>query len=286
MIKKISTSILALASVLVLFSACKKEYESIESIDKAKIEAYIRQNNLNMIKDSLGFYYQVIEQGTGSPLLNKDSVFYVTRVKSLSGNSYYTPPNFSAESTYLGYVKPDAYRTALYAINRGGKVRLIVPSHLAYGKNGSGIIPPNEIIVTDLEVFPYTKQWEMDDRIINDFLTANKLIGVKHPSRVYYIISQEGTGTVVDASSTITVKYKGRYLNGTVFDQTVDDASRTADLNDYISGWKKVLVGMKKGTKVRIFVPSDLAYGVSGNESIPPNTVLDFDIELVDVVNQ
>lgn len=284
MSKKIATYIFALAGILVLFSSCKKEYESIESIDDAKIQAYIKKNNLDMTKDPSGFYYHVVTPGTGAAMLNKDSVFFNTDVKSLSGTSYYPPVAFSAQSTYLGYINPVAYRTALHAINRGGKVQVILPSYMAYGKNGDKVVPPNEVIVTDLEVYPYTTQWQMDDRIINDFLTANKLTAVKYPSRVYVIVSQEGTGTVVEAASNLTVKYKGRYLNGTIFDQS--DAWTTY-LYQAIRGWEKTLIGMKKGTKLRMFVPSDLAYGPNPNPEtgIPPNAILDFDVELTDVVN-
>lgn len=274
----------ALLTTLVVFNSCKKEYESIDSIDDGKIQAYLKQNNVPAIKDPSGYYYQVLEQGNGGVMLNKDSVFYNLSVKSLAGATYYAPLQYSNEGSYLGYLKPDSYRNALYAINRGGKVRVIVPSYLAYGKNGFGVIPSNEVLVTEISVYPETKQWQIDDRLINEFIAAKGLTMSKHASRVYFNISTTGSGEVIAANSVLTVKYKGRLLTGAQFDESgATDLVR--GLNGLIEGWQKVLVGLTKGTKLRILTPSDLAYRAAGITGIPPNSPLDFDIEIVDVKN-
>ncbi len=284
-IKNSTKYTLALLGMVLLLSSCEKEYESIENIDEAKIKAYIQQNNITAIKDPSGFYYQVLEPGTGGPLLNKDSIFYNSTVKSLTGTTYYSPAAFANEGTYLGYVNPAAYRTAMYSINRGGKVRIIVPSYLAFGKNGQDNVPPNEVIVAEISVLLEKSQYEIDDRIIRDFLTSKGLTGfTKHPSRVYQNISVVGSGAAIGSLSTITFKYKGRLLNGTQFDEsgTTDLVSTLTDLRP---GLRKVLLGVTKGTKLRIFVPSDLGYGKDAGSVIPANSILDFDIEIVDVVD-
>lgn len=287
MLKKYSLYVVALLGVLVLFNSCKKEYESIQTIDEAKIQAYLKQNNItNSVKDPSGFYYQVVDQGTGSSIQNKDSVFYNLVIKSLSGQVYYSTAADANEGTYLGYVIPEPYRTAMYAINRGGKLHVIVPSYLAYGRNGNNVVPPNEVIVADIEVFKESAQWQIDDRKIKDFIAAKGLTMTKHPSRIYYQIITQGTGVAIESSSsTVSAKYVGRYLSGTVFDQTTGDDPYTSVLGDNISGWEKILIGVKKGTKLRVLIPSDLAYGSRTDTSISPNSVLDFDIEVVDVVN-
>ncbi len=284
-IKNNTKYIFAVLAMILLLSSCEKDYESIENIDEAKIKAYIQQNNIPAIKDPSGFYYQILEQGTGGALLNKDSVFYNITVKSLTGTTYYSPTAFANQGTYLGYVNPAAYRTAMYAINRGGKVRVIVPSYLAFGKNGEGNVPPNEVVVVEISVLAEKSQIEIDDRIIRDFIAAKGLTGfTKHPSRVYQNISVAGSGATIGPLSTITVKYKGRLLSGTQFDSSSEDYKTS--LADLIAGWRKVLIGVPKGTKMRILVPSDLAYRDSRDQpSIPPYSVLDFDIEIVDVVD-
>jgi FKBP-type peptidyl-prolyl cis-trans isomerase len=219
-------------------------------------------------------------------MLNKDSVFYNSTITSLSGTSYYTPTAYSNDGNYLGYVTPTPYRLALSHINRGGKVRIFIPSYLGFGKNGSGPIPGNEVIIADISVYPETTQWQLDDKIITDFLAEKGITAVKHPSRVYYQVNQAGTGTTpIEASSTVTVKYTGRLLTGTVFDKTEADSTYEAVLSQQIISWRKVLIGFTKGTKLRIFAPSDLSYGTLGRDIIPPNSILDFDIEIVEVEN-
>ncbi len=283
--KKLTIYSLALLGIAILFNSCKKDYESIESIDDAKIQAYIKQNNLTMTKDPSGFYYQVLTTGTGAPLLNKDSVFYKLAIKSLTGTTYYTSPTYGNEGTYVGYATPSSYRMALVGINRGSKVRVILPSYLAYGKNGNAAIPSNEVLVSELSTYTETAQWQIDDKTITNFLTAKGLTATKSSNRVYYKVGTLGSGIPIDIGSTVTVKYTGRLLDGTVFDQTTGDATLAyAATGGVIKGWD-VLFGMSKGTKVRIFIPSDLAYGTSGSGAISPNSVLDFDIEIVDVTN-
>lgn len=289
--KKLSLYTFALLGVLLLLNSCKKEYETIQSIDEAKIQAYIKQNNLNMTKDPSGFYYQVLTQGTGAPLAYKDSVFYNLEVKSLSGQSYIVPSAYNNDGTYLGYLNPTSYRTALLGVNRGSKVRIILPSYLGYGKNGYGTVPSNEVIVSEITTYPQTTQWQLDDVRILNFLNANNITAVKSPRRVYYKVLEAGTGNSIDISSTLTLKYTGRLLNGTVFDQTTGTAYLVSQLQSLIKGWE-VLLGMQKGAKIRIFIPSDLGYGLSaqtdpytGKTTIPASSILDFDIEVIDVTN-
>ena len=284
-IKNTKKYTLALVGMIVLLSSCEKEYESIESIDEAKIKAYIQQNNIPALKDPSGFYYQVLEQGTGGPLLDKDSVFYNSTIKSLTGTTFYSPTEYASQSTYLGYVNPAAYRTAMLSINRGGKVRVIVPSYLAFGKNGQDNVPSNEVLVAEISVLPDRRQIELDDRMIREFLAAKGLTGfTKTPSRVYKNVSVLGTGAAITDNSTIKVKYKGRLLNGTQFDAS-PEPSMESIITNLIVGWQKVLLGVPNGTKMRIFIPSDLGYGRRADSGLPINSVLDFDIEIVDVVN-
>lgn len=295
MLKKYTLYYFALLGIMVLFNACDKEYESIESVDDAKIQTYIKQNNLTMTKDPTGFYYQVLEPGTGNVVLNKDSIFFNLNGQSLSGTTYFATSQYTNEGTYLGYISPDSYRLALQGIKRGGKVRVILPSYLAYGKNGSGSIPSNEIISTTINVLPENSQREIDDKLIRDFLTAKGINNaVKSANGIYYVISSLGTGTTADIASTVATKYTGRFLTGSVFDQTSGDVSYSFLMNDVnvISGWRKGLLGYSKGTKIRLFIPSHLAYGTedsrnqqTGVISIPKNSVLDFDIEITDVTN-
>lgn len=88
----------------------------------------------------------------------------------------------------------------------------------------------------------------------------------------------------VTDSSTVTVHYTGRLLNGRIFDSSEQRGEPAQfKVGGLITGWKEALKKMKKGDKWRVFIASDLAYGDRGNNAIPGGSGLIFDIHLIDV---
>ncbi|MGR5141206.1 FKBP-type peptidyl-prolyl cis-trans isomerase [Photobacterium sp. DNB23_23_1] len=101
-------------------------------------------------------------------------------------------------------------------------------------------------------------------------------------SGLQYLVLQDGTGSVhPKASDKVTVHYHGTLLNGTVFDSSVERGETIQfGLNQVIKGWTEGVQLMVEGEKTRFFVPADLAYGNRAIGSIPPGSVLIFDVEL------
>ena len=101
-------------------------------------------------------------------------------------------------------------------------------------------------------------------------------------SGLQYLVLQEGTGTVhPKASDKVTVHYHGTLLDGTVFDSSVERGETIQfGLNQVIKGWTEGVQLMVEGEKTRFFVPAELAYGNRAIGSIPPGSVLIFDVEL------
>jgi hypothetical protein len=99
---------------------------------------------------------------------------------------------------------------------------------------------------------------------------------------VYFQMLKIGTGDYVSVNDTVTVFYKGWLLkDGSVFDQTKDKPA-TFPLKRLIKGWQIAVPECKVGGKIRIFIPSGLAYNIrSRSKDIPPNSVLVFDIEVI-----
>ena len=97
------------------------------------------------------------------------------------------------------------------------------------------------------------------------------------------IVLTEGTGdTSPSATDTVEVHYTGWLLDGTKFDSSVDRGSpSTFRLNGVIAGWTEGVALMKVGEKRKFIIPADLAYGSKGRPSIPPDSTLVFDIELL-----
>lgn len=118
------------------------------------------------------------------------------------------------------------------------------------------------------------------------FLEANKAKeGVKTtPSGLQYSVKTEGTGKQPNAKSTVTVHYEGRLIDGTVFDSSIKRGEPvTFKLDGVIKGWTEGLQLMKEGGEYTLYIPAELAYGDKGNPSIPPNSVLVFDVKLIKV---
>ncbi len=124
-------------------------------------------------------------------------------------------------------------------------------------------------------------QSEVDRRLIQEHLAANNITAEEHPSGIFYVISVEGTGSNPAPNATVTVKYRGTLLDGSVFDQTLGSQTATFALAGLIEGWKIAIPLLKKGGKGTFWIPSALGYGASALPGIPANSVLVFDIELV-----
>jgi FKBP-type peptidyl-prolyl cis-trans isomerase len=107
------------------------------------------------------------------------------------------------------------------------------------------------------------------------------------PSGVLYEIIKAGTGDFPKASDTVRVNYTGTLINGTKFDSNADhDGGKPAEfpLNQVIKGWTEGIQKVNKGGKIKLYIPSNLAYGPSGQPpTIPPNSALVFEVELLDI---
>jgi FKBP-type peptidyl-prolyl cis-trans isomerase FklB len=118
------------------------------------------------------------------------------------------------------------------------------------------------------------------------FLAENaKREGVKTaPSGLQYKVLTEGSGKTPKDEDTVTVHYKGTFIDGTEFDSSFKRKKpETFQVNGVIKGWTEALQMMKEGSKWQLFVPSELAYGQRGQGRIPPNSTLIFEIELISV---
>lgn len=125
------------------------------------------------------------------------------------------------------------------------------------------------------------KQAKIDDGLIVDFIAKNSIAAVKHSSGIYYQIITPGSGDVsFNSSTTVVVNYEGRLLNGSVFDKS--SAAATFVLGKLIQGWQIGIPLIQKGGRIRLIVPSGLAYkNQSPGSGIPENAVLDFTIDLI-----
>jgi FKBP-type peptidyl-prolyl cis-trans isomerase len=99
---------------------------------------------------------------------------------------------------------------------------------------------------------------------------------------------KEGTGAVPTTQDTVKVHYTGKLIDGKTFDSSVDRGEPvTFPLNGVIKGWTEGVATMKVGGKAKLVIPPDLAYGPEGaGKTIPPNSTLVFEVELLDIVKK
>ena len=130
------------------------------------------------------------------------------------------------------------------------------------------------------------KQFEKNKSEGEFFLNENK----KRPevkvteSGLQYEILTEGTGSKPNATDTVEVHYHGTLINGTVFDSSIQrGASTSFGVHQVIKGWTEALQLMSEGSKYRLYIPQDLAYGANPHPggAIEPFMALIFDVELI-----
>jgi len=103
-------------------------------------------------------------------------------------------------------------------------------------------------------------------------------------SGLQYRVITEGAGDAPTATDTVKVHYEGRLISGDIFDSSIARGEPVSfPLNGVIPGWSEGVQLMKVGSKFEFTIPSALAYGPSGTGPIPPNSVLVFDVELLEI---
>lgn len=126
-------------------------------------------------------------------------------------------------------------------------------------------------------------QATLDEETIKSAVRKGVIDTTGNESSVYYYIVKQGAGKAIKVTDTVTVYYKGSLLSdGSIFDQTKEKPA-TFPLNRLIKGWQLAVPKINVGGSVKVIIPSGLAYGIrSRSKDIPANSVLVFDIEVLD----
>lgn len=147
----------------------------------------------------------------------------------------------------------------------------------------------NTLIIGFLSLFLFggcskdDNQREIDADLIREYIEANNLDAQSTGSGLHYVIEEPGSSERPDLLSTVRVIYTGRLLDGFEFDSS-NGSIREFRLAQLIPGWQEGIPLFGKGGKGILIIPSHLGYGPSviPGSGIPPNSVLVFDMELVD----
>lgn len=160
---------------------------------------------------------------------------------------------------------------------------------LKEGMSGGKLLLTDEQISETIRAFQMelrTKTLEKNKKDGEEFLAKNKTKEgiLTTPSGLQYQIITKGTGKIPGSNDTVVCHYRGSLINGEEFDSSYKRGEpHSFPVTGVIKGWTEALLMMPVGSKWKLFIPSDLAYGERGRPSIPPNSALLFDIELLEI---
>lgn len=314
---KLRTILITLAILFTLgFFACRKNIvePDIYAYDQQQIQAYIAANGITGMQkdttgkskgqDTTGIWYKIFYPGDNpnDTLGYIDAVSYAYTEKSFDNKYVLADTILDHSQAFVGHVAPTGLMLAMHNILKynGGKMRVLIPSHLAYGASGAGTgsstvtngrIAGNQCL--DYTINTITNQAAYDDLVIQNYMKANSLTGyTKTADGMYYKITKIPTGTnTININSSVTATYNGRLLNNTFFDTTSNTTPYTfTDLaGASTEGFKEgLLILGKGGSSISMLIPSALAYGTISTSgalgTIPANSCLRFEVTVTDVV--
>jgi FKBP-type peptidyl-prolyl cis-trans isomerase FkpA len=142
-----------------------------------------------------------------------------------------------------------------------------------------------------------SKRMKEQEGVIQKYLKDNNITAQKTPDGIYYVITQPGTGPNAAAGKSVKMKYTGKLLDGTVFDSNIDPKFQHTEPLELvigqgavIKGWDLGLQQFNKGSKGKLILASDLAYGErempggpNNPKGIPANSMMVFDVEMLDI---
>ncbi|HTK18689.1 MAG TPA: FKBP-type peptidyl-prolyl cis-trans isomerase [Mucilaginibacter sp.] len=296
------------------FASCRKitSDPDIKQYDQQQIESYIAANGLTGMQrdktngDTTGTYYQILSKGDTTKAVDYPSyVSFVYTIRSFDGKYILSDTITNHYYGVLGHVVPPLPTGLIFAIRNnlkylGGKMRVLVPSHLAFGKTGygsgsitltSGRIAGNQCL--DVTVNLIENQGKYDQMIIKNYMAANNLTGYTMTSdSLWYKIIAPGTNNPITDNSSLSLNYK-LYLmdntnpDGNIYTSTtvpITDISSGGTVDGFVEGLRLLGKG-GGGGQISIIVPSKLAYGPAGSGTIVANSCLRWDISNVSVTN-
>jgi FKBP-type peptidyl-prolyl cis-trans isomerase len=193
---------------------------------------------------------------------------------------------------------------ALQIIKEGDSILVKIPTKTLFDESFKSPVPPSlnpegeitfylglQKIQTQEEMQAEAmmrgeKQREEDIAILDQYLSENSISAQSTESGLRYVIDVEGSGDHPVPGDNVKVHYTGALLDGTTFDSSVgkDPIEIVIGRGQVIPGWDEGILLLSPGGKGTLYIPSVLAYGERGyGAAIPPNSILKFDVELVEV---
>lgn len=218
----------------------------------------------------------------------------------------------------IWYANKGGVEEVLFNLNKGDSVMFKITADKIYGPATPPQLKPDDLVTVNLKVIDAMSmddfrvyreklleekskgQLAIDVAIIDAYLEENGIDAVKLESGLRYIITKEGEGENVKSGQVIRANYAGYVLNGEYFDTSIEEVAKEQGLytegrsyapfetavgvGAVIKGWDEGFQLLNQGSKATFYIPSTLAYGPRARSAqIGPNSILVFDVELVEV---
>ncbi len=274
--KRTSLLVATLCTIAVIFSACGdkkfKDYEKTET----------------------GLYYKFKEKNPEGKQPQIGDFLYMTVSYHSSNDSI---PKFEAreitdmlgESIFVG----DIYE-AYAMLKEGEEAEFVIKADSFFYSMGGGQIPsfitPEDVLYFNIKMDKVKTMSDFEqeeEEAIKNYITENNITIEPTETGLYYIETIKGKGAKVENGKKVSVHYTGKFLDGTVFDSSVERGTPitfTIGVDPMIQGFTEGALYMNQGGKAILIIPSDIAYGISHPSApIPPFTPLLFEVEIVEV---
>jgi len=260
--------------------------------DTTAIGSYLRSKNINAQIDASGVRFVIDSLASGFPPKSNSTVNFIYTGRFLSGTIFDQGDISGVVNSFIG-----GFQVGLSLLPEGSKARFYIPSGYAYGTAGASGIPPNSNLIFEIQLKDVVtsttemQQLAIDTVAIDDYLSKNSINAIRDKSGLRYVITQLGTGPQPDLYSRVKINYTGKLLStGTAFYSGTGEPSVSFDSRviNYLYGFQVAFPKLPVGSKATLYIPSGLGFGTqiltSGSITIPANSNLMYDVELVQIV--
>ena len=234
-------------------------------------EEYISLNNLDATELDNGVYIIIHEEGNDVKPTVSDVIEVTYTGRLTNEEEFDSNEDFKAR---LGDLIPGWF-IGMQQIGEGGSCTLIIPYEMGFGTVENGPIPAKSTLIFEIELKNVFMTLTVDEYIAENNLDTQLL-----EKGVHIAVDEQGSDNTPSVDSQITVNYTGKLTNELVFDQ---GENVTFTLGNLIEGWQIGLSTLGEGGSCTLVIPAEVGYGASGSGSIPPNSALVFEIDLLEI---
>ncbi|MEO9967183.1 MAG: FKBP-type peptidyl-prolyl cis-trans isomerase [Reichenbachiella sp.] len=267
-------TILALLVGTILGQSCEQEseFEKQQKESDNQIQNYLKLNNISAQQADNGIYYELLTENEKGRIPKTGEVMAVKyEIRTLDQKLL---ESHTSDSTLLkfgwNYIIPGGFNYGLDIMRKGEKIRIYVPSYLAYNSYSSGRLFPsfsNFILEIELvEIYTEDEVFEHQIDQIEAYIDTQEISNLTPTTSGLYFKPLNASGGVqAKTYHSVEFHFKRKYLDGTLIQQTEDDKPLTArlDSNQLVDGLREGLLKMSVGGKALLIMPSEIAFGPS-----------------------